>query len=264
MNIIEVLLGFLLTITIAGFLLALYSMIKEKKVAKKKPADRFPIQTEYPIEPYFEVGGRTYYAFTNTSNLPAGRSLAALKYFMQLKTNCDDNYLRSFQETMAAVLADPAKISLEKLIALKNQLGDRLTWAFTPAIIYRYASVLYLDKDENPYTYDEDYNAKKIEFWKAHSTFEAFFLSEPFLKLIPYSTSVEGSLPTYSLAVIEAELLQLRELLSLHSTMLNSAATASSLNSQITMLEMLRDYAKSRQTSISSTSPSDIRSIKNE
>lgn len=229
---------------------------------KKQPADRFPVQTEYPVEAYFKVADVTFFRFCDPNNLPAGRSLAALKYFIQLKTNCDEKFLRYFHSAMESVLQDKESINLEKMFELKNILGDRLTWAFHPAIIFKYASVMYLQDGENPYTYDEAFNEKKIEFWKENAGAEAFFLAEPFTNLIPYSKEAVGYVPTYSAVVIEADLLHHRKVLQLLSSTMKSSGDVSSISSQITILEMLRDYVASRQTNTSSTSASGIQLLK--
>ncbi len=231
---------------------------KSKKKPQPKPEDSFPIQTEYPVEPYFTCGGKKYYRFMDTNNLPAGRSLAALKYYIQLKTNCDEDFLRYFHKAMEATLADQKAIKLERIFELKNMLGDRLTWAFHPRIIMNYAAVLYLEEGENPYTFDEELNRRKIEHWKQNAKAEAFFFAEPFRKLIPYSTDAVESPRTYSHATIEADLIHHRKILQLLSSMMTSSADVSSLSSQITALETLRDYVASQQTNTSSSSSSDI------
>lgn len=236
----------------------LWLTVVSKPKPQPKPEDSFPIQTEYPVEPYFTCGGKKYYRFMDTNNLPAGRSLAALKYYIQLKTNCDEDFLRYFHKTMEATLADQKAIKLERIFELKNMLGDRLTWAFHPRIIMNYAAVLYLEEGENPYTFDEELNRRKIEHWKQNANAEAFFFAEPFRKLIPYSTDAVESPRTYSHATIEADLIHHRKILQLLSSMMTSSADVSSLSSQITALETLRDYVASQQTNTSSSSSSDI------
>ena len=244
-------------ITISNAIVAI-RMFLRKKSPMAKPEDRFPIQTEYPVEPYFTCGGKQYYRYMDTNNLPAGRALAALKYYIQLKTNCDEQFLRYYHKAMEATLADQKAIKLERLFELKNMLGDRLTWAFHPGIIMNYAAVLYLEEGENPYTFDEELNRRKVEHWKANASAEMFFFAEPFLRLIPYSTAAGDSPQTYSHAIVEADLLHHKKILQLLSSMMTSSADVSSLSLQITALEMLRDYVASRQTNTSYTSSSGI------
>lgn len=225
--------------------------------------DIFPTPTEYAIEPYFKIQDRVFYRFMDATNIPAGRSLAVLKYYMQLQTNTDETFLRNFHQVMAAVLGDSKSINLEKLIDLKNILGDRLNWAFHPEIVLRYASVVYLAENENPNTYDEKFNDAKIEWWKQNTDVTAFFLAEPFMKLIPCLPDADVSLPTYSQAVLEADILHHKKLLQLVSSTLKLSAADLNLSSRITTLEMLRDYVANQRTSTSYTSSSDIQLLKN-
>lgn len=256
----EILLTF---VCLLGILLtAVYTPTFKGKKPEPIPADKFPQQTDYPVEPYFTVGGKTFYQFVDPNNLPAGRSLAALKYFIQLKTNCDEKFLRYFHQAMDGVLKDKEKIDLEKMFELKNILGDRLTWAFHPSIILRYASVLYMAEGENPYTYDDTFNDRKIEFWKQNATAESFFLASPFTRLIPYSKDAVGYVPKYSEVVVEADLIHHKKVLQLLSSMTKSNGDVSSLSSQITALEMLRDYVANRQMNTSSLSTSGIQLLK--
>lgn len=248
-------------IVLIGILVSALAIgMARRRKRNRKPEDRFPIQTEFPVEPYFECGGKKYYRFMDTSNLPAGRSLAALKFYIQLKTNCDEEFLRYFHKAMDATLGDQKAIKLEKLFELKNMLSDRLNWAFHPGILLNYASVLYLEEGENPYTYDEELNRRKIEHWKESAQAEAFFFAEPFMRLIPYSTDAVSSHQTYSHAIMEADLLHHRKILQLLSSMMTSSDDASNLSSRITGLEMLRDYVANRRTNTSYSSSSDTRS----
>ena len=220
--------------------------------------DVFPTQTDYPVEPYFRINGRVFYRFTDATNIPAGRSLAVFKYYQQLRTNTDETFLQYFHKGMEAVLSDNKSIQLEKLFDLKNMLGDRLTWAFHPEIVLRYASVVYLAENENPHTYDEKFNDAKIEWWKENTDAGAFFLAEPLMKLMPFTIDAEVSLPTYSEAVISADILQHQKILQLLSATTKLSDDALSLSSRITTLEMLKNYVANRRTNISSTSSSDI------
>lgn len=205
-----------------------------KKISTLK---RFQKTEKYPIEPVFEVGGVTYYSFSDINNQPAGRTLAAIPMYIELKTNCDKDYLTVFVAGMEAVLNDNTKISIEKLITLKNQIKDRLTWGFTPDLIYKYASVMYFDENENPATYDQIYNDRKIAFWKEHMTVESFFLTEPIQRLVPALTGVKDSLKNYSDVILKAQAYQLDKLSDLIFTSKISKDETLNLNSVITALK---------------------------
>lgn len=221
---------------------------------KKKSALQIFLEREkYPVECVFELGGKNYFAFADLNNQPAGRTLAALPLFMQLKINCQYDFLQLFVTGMESVLSDPQKISIEKFVTLKNMIKDRLNWAFTPDLVYKYASVVYFDEHENPDTYDEAYNEKKIEFWKQNKGMQDFFLSEPITRLIPHLRAVSGSFPMYSSVILKAQSLQLEALLAMISTDKISHEENQNLQSAITNLRRLYSFDHYPLTNTSSS-----------
>lgn len=199
------------------------------------------------MEVAFTIGGRSFFRFSDPNNIPAGRTMAVLKYFIQLKTNTDENFLQRLHEAQTAVLNDPAKISINRLIELNKMLGDRLKWVLHPELVLKYASVVYLSEEESPYTYDETFADKKIQFWKENSTAHDFFLSEPIMKLIPSLETLNVSPLKYSEAVVALDLEMHRELLQIVSLTLPSSASSQNLTSRIMMLEALENYIACRQ-----------------
>ncbi len=229
---------------------------------KKTPLKLFREQKKYPIEPVFELAGKTFYRFTDINNQPAGRTLATLPLYIQLKTNCDEGYLTAFVAGMETVLNDPSSISIEKLIGLKNQIKDRLQWSFTPDLVYKYASVVYFDEQENPETYDEVYAEKKIAFWKEHMSMESFFLTEPITMLIPALNVVKSSFQNYSTVVLKAQSLQLQHLSDLLSTSKISSEEQTKLSSVITTLKRRYSLDNYPLTNISSSSKAKFNLLK--
>lgn len=229
----------------------------------KSPLKSFIEKNQYPVVPAFELAGRTFYRFADINNQPAGRTLAAIPLYIELKTNCDEDYLKLFVSGMEAVLNDPASISIEKLITLKNQIKDRLSWAFTPDLVYRFASVTYFDETENPETYDEVYNQQKVAFWKQHAGMKDFFLAEPITKLIPALNAVRGSFLNYSGAILKAQSLQLDALWAILSTARISNEEKQSLSSQITNLKESLSFDHYPLTNTSSSSMKNLNTEKN-
>jgi hypothetical protein len=223
---------------------------------KQKPFKAWENREKYPIKPVFEVAGRTFYAFTDVNNMPSGRALAAIPIYVELRTNADHEYLGHFVAGMEAVLNDPKSINIEKLITLKNQIKDRLSWAYTPDMVFKYASVVYFDDQENPETYDEVYNAEKIEFWKQNAGPHDFFLAEPITSLIPVLRTVNASIPMYSEVILKAQAAQLQYLSDLISSRGNSTAEGTNLSSQILTRSkrLLSEASRFRNTSFSSKS----------
>ncbi len=222
---------------------------------KKKTAfEQWKNREKYPVEPMFAIGERTFYAFTDVNNMPAGRALAAIPLYVELKNNADHEYLGYFVKAFEAVLNDPAKINIEKLVNLKNQIKERLSWVYTPDLVLKYASVVYFDQHEDPEYYDEAYNAKKIEFWKQNPGAHSFFLAEPIQALVPALKTVSGSIPMYSSVILKAQAIQLRYLSDLISSTKNSDAGATNLSSQIISRseQLLSEASRPASTSFSS------------
>jgi hypothetical protein len=156
------------------------------------------VDGRYEIEQAFKLAGTTYYHFPNQYNVPAGRHLAALAYYKELEMNCDAEYLRKFTAAMNKVLSDPKKINLKAIIQMVSFMEERLKMLPLPEYIFRLASVLFFDKSESFYSYDFDYNRKKIERWKKHEDLLAFFLQTPLVELIPSLKPAIESLRVFS------------------------------------------------------------------
>lgn len=226
------------------------------KLWKRKPKDKFPIQTDYPVELAFQVDGRPFYQFCTPDNIPAGRALSVLKMYTQLQTNCDEEWLKYYSEAMNAILTAQDKIDLPKLMELNKMLKDRLEWAFHPGLLFEFASVVYMGEDENPYTYDEEYNRQKIEWWKEHATLHDFLI-EPFRKLIPFIDTADTSPVIFSQVIAKMDLQQhikLSEILSLKTP---SSGSVQKLQLRMRILEGLQNYAAGQRPSTFSTSRKD-------
>jgi hypothetical protein len=74
---------------------------------------------------------------------------------------------------------------------------ERMKMIFEPDIAYRFAAVVFFDKTENPYSYDQAYGMKKIERWKRSESMNDFFLRQPIVKLMPFIQELDQNLLTY-------------------------------------------------------------------
>lgn len=123
-------------------------------------------EAEYPVEKAFSYRGQDYFRFVDPSNVPAGRMLAAMKYYLPLTTQCDADYLKWHCQALNEILSNPKSINLQRVLQLVLHMEERLSWIPSPADVYKYAAVLYMDETENPYTFDEEYAEKKIARWR--------------------------------------------------------------------------------------------------
>lgn len=137
----------------------------------------------------FRHAGKVYYQFTDNFKMPAGRAIASMAIYGELKMRCTDDYLRKHIEATETILnAGSGKIRLTQLAQINANLKERLNLAPFPDHIYKLASVIFFDETESPYGYDFAYNQKKIAEWKRDGDLLYFFLSVPFKDLMPFGT----------------------------------------------------------------------------
>jgi hypothetical protein len=166
------------------------------KLFAKNTKSLFP-EAKHVIQHAFTVAGKEYYTFADMLNQPFERALTALIYYKEVDLNIDNEFLLKHTEAVNTVLTSNP-IDVYKLKALNDLLKQRATLPKQNELLYKLASVVYFDKDENPAVYDFEYAKKKIAYWKEHTTLEAFFLQKPLVELIPYLKYAGSGLATYS------------------------------------------------------------------
>src|SRR6186713_2457699 len=130
------------------------------------------VETEF----CFESGGIDYFKFINDFNIPIERAFAA----MDIYTEYDERVQRvEHQSAYKAILECLKKAEVGKAFVICDNVLERKEHITNIDLIYKLASVLYFDKNENPYRYDVAYNQKKIATWKADKDIESFFLKLP-------------------------------------------------------------------------------------
>jgi hypothetical protein len=171
--------------------------LQTRLTQKKNP---FPM-AKHIIKPAFAVGGVQYYEFDTTANLPWKRGLKFLSVYNELDMKCDRFYLTKHTEAVKNILTGGKRVGFDEMVKvnqLNNQLIERLTWIYQEDLVYKVASVVFFDANENPDDWEWNYAAKKIEHWKKNENAAAFFLHEPIQKLIPFLNGSNMSFPNYS------------------------------------------------------------------
>ncbi len=178
------------------------------------------------IEYGFSVGGIDYFKFSDFNNMPPMRSMKTLVYYSEMEMKCDIEFLKWHVEAVDNILLQD-KINIFDLKKLNDQIKQRLLIAVDFEHLYKIASVIYFDKDENYEDYDFGYNARKINNWKKHDGI-AFFLREPLLTLFPFLKDTEQNLKTYGTVVQKLNVNHLENILSLLPTRLKDKLKNSS------------------------------------
>lgn len=161
---------------------------------KLKP---YLIEEKYRVIPAFSLGGVDYWMFDSALEVPTGRFFAAMGIYSEMEMNCSKDYLMSHCKAMEKLLSDPKKISIQYISQININLKERLELMPFPEFIYKLASVIFFDKTESYYSYDYEYNSKKIERWKAAGGTLDFFSQTPLKELVPSLNIPEVDSLTY-------------------------------------------------------------------
>jgi hypothetical protein len=181
----------------------LKNIFQKLKWFKPLPKTLFPGIT-YPIDEAFQVDGVTYYCFNAPFSLPYERAVKTITFYTEMSRRIDEAYLDAEEKALDAIFAS-SKIDIFELHTIhKNRKAIR-KFVIDTDLVYKLASVVYFDANEDPTTYDPFYNQKKIESWKKNLKVNDFFYSAPVLNLIPFLKGSKENLEEYSKIVALAK-----------------------------------------------------------
>ncbi|MDR2003931.1 MAG: hypothetical protein LBQ74_12940 [Prevotella sp.] len=170
---------------------------------RRDPKKVFP-KSEHIIKHAFTVAGVDYYQFDDIYNLPYERGLMALAVYEETRMNCSKEYLEKHVEVMRDLLHSK-NIDIYKINQLNEQIAERLKISFDTPLLYKLASIVFFDKNENPALYEYDYCNRKIAFWKEHKGVADFFLQKPLQELIPFLNTLDFDFQKYSEVIEELD-----------------------------------------------------------
>lgn len=173
---------------------------KIKQLLKGKPKLKNFTESKHVIKPAFECGGIQYYEFDTTANLPFKRGLKFISIYNELDMKCDRFYLEKHVEAVENIFSGK-KVGIDEMMKIRQlntQMKERLKMIFHEDLVYKVASVVFFDENENPNDWEWKYAMEKIERWKKAEGVQDFFLREPIQKLIPFLSVGEASSLVYS------------------------------------------------------------------
>lgn len=154
---------------------------------------RFPYLKKRPntkdeVSFAFTSNNIDYYRFVDNFNIPIERACAAQDIYAELEQKTDTLWhevaykaiIESLEQGKNVTAGAIAYNSLERIQRKITNLD----------LVYKLASVIYFDANENPYRYSSEYNATKILSWKKDKDIEGFFLK---MQLTEYLPSLNGS-----------------------------------------------------------------------
>lgn len=193
-----------------------------------------PIKQEPPLQFAFVCGGKRYYRFASEMDLPVERALAAKDVFAELEQGISREYLENLFETCEKLLDKGKLTQTAQLLGLAQSRLKHITNAL---LLYKLASVFYVEEGENPYSYDVALEEQKINNWLKNKDVESFFLQKPIGNYLPSFGSLGMSLRTYFKAQGE----ELSRALQFHLSLLDETAENKTLKSSLErQLEQIR------------------------
>lgn len=162
----------------------------------RRKVKSYLVDETHKVTEAFTYLGETYYCFEDSFRMPAGRGLQALTIYEEFNMRVDPEYLDLHIRAMEKILSSNP-ISLPAVMQLNQNLKDRRNLAVFPDHLYKLASVIYFDKTESPFSYDQAYNEKKIAKWKRAGGALDFFMRTPLKDLIPHMDSSQINVEMY-------------------------------------------------------------------
>jgi hypothetical protein len=164
-------------------------------------------KADYPLQFAFNCGGIDYFEFVDKNNLPYERGLEALTFYQEMQNGVTNDYIKNYNTAMSKLLSDPKKINLNEIIKLQAYFEQRCSYIISKEIVYKVASVAFVDKNEPLTRYDFKANEKKIKNWKENAG-DSFFLSMPIKKLVPFLQQSDSTSLMYLNIVEKVEQIQ--------------------------------------------------------
>lgn len=163
--------------------------LEVKKDVKSKQNDG------YVVEYCFTIGEQDYWKVPDLAGAGSARTLEAMKAYEEVSMRCSYDYLKNFTEAFETLI-NSGKVDMIALIRMHNDLKERIMWGMsTPDLIYKLATVVYMDDSESALKYDYAYNEQKAAIFKECGN--DFFLSKPIKELIPSLNISEIDLAIY-------------------------------------------------------------------
>lgn len=163
---------------------------------KSKKLKSFLINDKYKIILAFEHGGHKYYQFENAFDMSTGRGINALTFLEEFNMRVTREYLEKHIKAIELLLIGP-KIQIAEIGIIHRNLKERLDLASFPDHIYKLASVLFFDESESPFSYDMNYNRKKMAAWRADPGMLPFLVQVPLKDMMQFSNMPGENLKTF-------------------------------------------------------------------
>jgi hypothetical protein len=137
----------------------------------------------------FTLKGRRYWRMRAHDGMAALRAFEAQSVYVKMGMGATQEDIVAHLDALRRLSLNSTKLDKlkEDVLVASDDLRARLKWGHNTDLLYELASVVAFDESESPFTYDADYAAEKIAFWKANMNKElaAFFLNQPIREFLP-------------------------------------------------------------------------------
>lgn len=146
-----------------------------------KSAPKWNKEHRHIIVPAFTWNGKQYYQLDDYMNIPCKRALEAIRIYEEFNNRASRAFLLAQCDQMDAALN---KGMLTEVAKINKDIRDRLNMVYSPDLVINLASIIYFDENEDPLTYEVDYNKKKVKAWR-EGGLNPFFCQLPLSELMP-------------------------------------------------------------------------------
>jgi len=183
-------------------------------MGSSKPSPKFIENPLSPVEFAFtDASGEDCYQYVDPFAAPCMRALSAITAYEELmKRTTRELDLLEVAETKKQVTIARESISggkgmidlnktfkaLQQIEYVADSKKARLDFIFEPETAYKFAAVVFFDKNESPLRYDSVYGQRKIDRWKKDESISDFFFRQPIKRLIPFLGESKVNLDQYS------------------------------------------------------------------
>lgn len=172
----------------------------KKKKARASKAEIWNIhhpEIADKIEYSFTCKGVKYYQFKKDSQIRYGRYMVLQNFLQEVNFRMSTDTLKTYITKLTDQLnGTKGVINVGNALELLGHMKHLTELAFEPDTVYRMASVLFFDENENLIAWDKAHNEKKINAWKSEATLD-FFYKRPFIELTGLRDISETDLQNY-------------------------------------------------------------------
>lgn len=167
-----------------------------------KPQFQFNLRPEHRVVKAFMLDGIQYYRFDKALDIPYDRAVWAHAFYMEFDARLNREYLLDWLDAMDLSINGNKRVRIGDIAILLKDLKERTQLLIDPDLALKIASVEFFDANEDPYSYDAEYNGKKIESWKKKGQLSSLFAGTPIGELISSLGQSEPDIRA-SLTIIE-------------------------------------------------------------